>query len=219
MSWPEVPSGVIASFALSLAVIAAGYIIGCFNTGYYLVRWFRSGDIREEGSGSTGATNVGRSLGTSGFLFTLAADTAKGAFAVWIALHFRLGSWALLLTILAVIAGHVWPAQLRFRGGKGITPLVGALLIADYFVLMISLILFLGLFAVLRRFTLSGLAALALTAPTLSWWDRPAGRAFGFLLLVAPVLYAHRQNLREDLTLIRGDAAGKGSAGTSLPEE
>jgi len=162
----------VAPLALSVMIIVACYLVGCFNAGYYLVRWFRCGDIREEGSGSTGATNVGRALGTAGFVFTLILDTAKGAFVVWLAIHFQLASWAILLSTAAGITGHIWPAQLRFRGGKGIATLIGALLIADYFILLVSAVLFLIVFALLRRFTLSGLTALALTAPVLASWSK-----------------------------------------------
>lgn len=154
-----------------------------------------------------------------GFVLTFGFDFAKGACAVWLALHFRLGSWAVLLSILAVLAGHIWPVQLRFRGGKGVATLLGAIVAADYFVLFVAIGLFLIIFAFLRRFTLSGLASLAMTAPVLASWDRPPGRAFGYLILVVPVLYAHRQNLREDLTLIRGGAAGKPAAGLPPQEE
>ncbi len=208
-----------APLSVSLVVIAASYLIGCFNAGYYLVRWHHGGDIREQGSGSTGATNVGRALGTFGFVATFLLDMAKGALAFWLAWHFLLGSWGMLFSILAVIAGHIWPAQLRFRGGKGVATLLGAVLAADYFILLVTVTLFLIVFAFLRRFALSGLAALALTAPVLAWWDTPQGRAFGFFILVVPVLFAHRQNLREDLTFVRGGAAANPSAGRPSQEE
>jgi len=208
-----------APWSTSLLVIALCYLVGCFNSGYYLVRWHHGGDIREQGSGSTGATNVGRSLGAFGFVCTFILDMAKGVLAVWLAIRFQLGPWALLLSVLAVLAGHIWPVQLRFHGGKGIATFLGALLAADYFILLVSITLFIAVFAFLRRFTLSGLAALALTAPILAWWDRPAGRAFGYFILVVPVLYAHRQNLREDLTFIRGGTTENPSAGPPSQEE
>jgi len=208
-----------AALSVSLLVITASYLIGCLNAGYYLVRWHHGGDVREQGSGSTGATNVGRSLGAFGFLATFLLDTVKGALAFWLAAHFRLGSWGMLFAILAVLAGHIWPVQLRFRGGKGVATLLGAVLAADYFIPLVCVTVFFILFAFLRRFTLSGLAAMALTAPILAWWDKPHGRAFGYFILVVPVLYAHRQNLREDLTFIRGGAAGNPSAGPPSQEE
>ncbi len=219
MSWPEAAAGMTAPWSTSLLIIAACYLLGCFNSGYYLVRWRHGGDIREQGSGSTGATNVSRSLGAFGFAGTFILDLAKGALAVWLGMRFQIGPWGLILSILAVLAGHIWPIQLQFRGGKGVATFLGALLAADYFILLVSSTIFLIVFAFLRRFTLSGLAALALTAPVLAWWDKPTGRAFGYFILAVPVLYAHRHNLREDLTFMRGGATGNPSAGPPSQEE
>lgn len=219
MSWPEAAAGLTAPWSTSLLLIAACYLVGCFNSGYYLVRWHHAGDIREQGSGGTGATNVGRTLGAFGFAATFILDMAKGALAVWMGIRLQLGSWGLILAILAVVAGHIWPMQLHFRGGKGIATFLGALLVADYFILVVSVVIFLVVFAFLRRFTFSGLAALALTTPVLACWDRPQGRAFGYFILVVPVLYAHRHNLREDFAFIRGGATESPCAGPPSQDE
>src|SRR5438477_11879894 len=91
--------------------IALGaYVLGCFTTGYYLVRMRAGLDIREQGSGSVGAKNVGRILGWTGFSVALLGDFAKGIFAVWAASHWTKDSRLIALAMLAVTAGHVWPA-------------------------------------------------------------------------------------------------------------
>jgi acyl phosphate:glycerol-3-phosphate acyltransferase len=107
----------------------AAYALGCFTTGYYLVRWRTGRDIREVGSGSVGARNVGRLLGWRGFLATVLGDFGKGALAVWAARQFTTDDRLVALAMPAVVAGHLWPAQLRFRGGKGMAAALGALLI------------------------------------------------------------------------------------------
>src|ERR1041385_2866202 len=87
------------------------YIVGCFTSGYYLVRWLAEKDIRLIGSGSVGARNVGRVLGKPGFLLTLLFDFGKGAFVVWVVRHYTPDDRLALLAMLAVVAGHIWPAQ------------------------------------------------------------------------------------------------------------
>ena len=62
--------------------VLGAYLLGCFATGYYLVRARTGRDIREIESGSTGTSNVGRVLGKSGYLLTVLGDMAKGALAV-----------------------------------------------------------------------------------------------------------------------------------------
>ena len=61
------------------------YLLGCFATGYYLVRARTGHDLRKSESGSVGARNAGRVLGKTGFVVTLLGDFGKGALAVWIA--------------------------------------------------------------------------------------------------------------------------------------
>lgn len=110
-----------------LSVVAA-YLLGCLNAGYYLVCCRRGKDIRSHGSGNAGARNVGRLLGPAGFAVTFALDAAKGAIAVMLAEMIAPGMATPALCALVVVAGHVWPAQLDWRGGKGIATSFGAAL-------------------------------------------------------------------------------------------
>ena len=86
MSLMETFFGPGVSPLMTLGLVAGSYVLGCFSTGYYLVRQRTGQDIRELGSGSTGARNAGRVLGRNGFLLTMAGDLAKGGLAVWLAL-------------------------------------------------------------------------------------------------------------------------------------
>ncbi|HZO83868.1 MAG TPA: glycerol-3-phosphate acyltransferase, partial [Verrucomicrobiae bacterium] len=103
-----------------MTFVAVCYLLGSFTSGYYWVRWRTGQDIRLIGSGNVGARNVGRVLGPTAFCITLLMDVAKGVIAVGMANYAGLGSDAVVACILAVVAGHNWPAQLRFHGGKGV---------------------------------------------------------------------------------------------------
>ena len=76
---------VSGSLTIDFFLIAACYCLGCFTSGYYWVRWRTGEDVRQLGSGSVGARNVGRVLGGSGFIVVLLLDFTKGALAVWLA--------------------------------------------------------------------------------------------------------------------------------------
>ncbi len=181
------------------ALIVLGYVIGCFVTGYYLVRLRAGTDIRHVGSRSAGTLNVRRELGTRGALLTLAADMAKGAFACAIAVYYGLQAWEVTLVALAVIAGHVWPAQLGFRGGKGAATAGGTIMVLDFQVALGIIALFLPVLAVLRRFTRSGVVCVAL-APVVALTLRgPTQRVLQIAVLAALVLFAHRENVIEIL--------------------
>src|SRR5262249_21199289 len=89
-------------YGRELLVILADYVLGCFTSGYYLVRGRTGEDIRLLGSGSVGATNVSRVLGLPGFCLTVSCDLAKGMLAVWLADFFRINPTATMLTMLTV---------------------------------------------------------------------------------------------------------------------
>lgn len=112
---------------LALAAIAA-YLVGCLVGAYYIVRLRRGRDVRDAGSGNAGARNVFRSGDRSSALLTLLWDVLKGALAIWLSRAVAGTDAAAGLACVAVVAGHVWPAQLQFRGGKGVATAIGCLL-------------------------------------------------------------------------------------------
>lgn len=187
---------------IELAVVAASYLLGCVTAGYYLVRLLAKKDIHEMGSGNVGARNVGRILGPAGFVTTLAFDLAKGAFVVWAARQLGVGPYWLIAAYIAVIAGHVWPIQFRFRGGKGIATAIGVMLMLDPLILLFVIIPFLCIYVVFRSFTISGLAAIASAPFTLFFFGQPAAYAVGIAALAVLVLFSHRENITERLKSI-----------------
>lgn len=192
------------ALAKEIIVIFACYGLGCFATGYYLVRLRTGRDIRDLGSGSAGATNVGRALGTRGLVFTSLADFAKGLAAVGLAQYLALRPWALILAMQAVVIGHIWPLQLGFRGGKGIATGLGALLAFDSGLTLVLVLLFGLLVAVLRRFTLSGLAVVTVSPLVAAVMGHSAMVAGGLAALAGIILIAHRANIGRILREIRG---------------
>jgi glycerol-3-phosphate acyltransferase PlsY len=184
--------------ASSVAVFA--YLLGCFTAGYYLVRVWLHEDIRELGSGSVGAKNVGRILGKRGFFFTLFFDFGKGAFAVWTTSHFSSDDRILAFAMIAVVAGHIWPVQLRFRGGKGMATSLGALLVFDPRLTVVFAIVFVCLFVLSWRTVLPGLIALACVPLGCLWLDHDPAKVFLVSILSALVLIAHRRNFMDEIS-------------------
>jgi len=118
----------------ALAVVAlVGYLIGSISSGYLVGRIYRNVDLRSVGSGSTGATNTFRTLGTGAGLLVAVLDIVKGSLAVvfaQIVFPDVTGSRPIAEAVAAVcvVAGHCWPATLRGRGGRGVATGFGALL-------------------------------------------------------------------------------------------
>jgi glycerol-3-phosphate acyltransferase PlsY len=186
-----------------LVVIIASYVLGCFSTGFYLVRFRTGQDIRRMGSGSTGGTNVGRVLGKLGFAVTMLGDLLKGAAAIGIAFWFGLQSWAVPFVMLAVVAGHILPVQLGFRGGKGLATALGALLVFDDRLAAVLLALA-GLAGGLsRQYTLSLMIVIAAAPVFAAIMGHTPAEALGLAFVALLIVIAHRTNILTALKAAR----------------
>ena len=174
------------------------YVLGCFATGYYLVRFRTDQDVRLLGSGSVGARNVGRILGWPGFLVTVVGDVCKGILAVWIAARFTHDDRVVALAMLCVVIGHIWPIQLRLRGGKGIATSLGALLIYDYKLIVAFLALFACFYVFYRKTVLPGLFAMACLPLVSIYLGHEPPKIIGISILTGLILITHRKNLIEE---------------------
>jgi len=209
MTWVEQLQS--ANWFQATGCLLVAYLLGCLATGYYLVRARTGRDIRETGSGSTGARNVGRLLGKSGFGLTVLGDFGKGALAVGSAQAWTHNHHLAAVTMLAVVAGHIWPATLHFRGGKGVATSLGALLVFDYRLALTFAALFLAGFILTRKSVLPGTFAFA-GLPLASLWFDPDGlTATLIVVLSAMILFAHRKNFVEEIAVLsaRHDAGPK----------
>ena len=196
------------SYSLTFFIVLLSYFLGCCTMGYYLVRLLAGQDIRHSGSGSVGARNVGRMLGFGAALSTFGADAAKGALAVWLAILCNLDAWGITAALLAVVAGHIWPLQLGFHGGKGIATSAGGLLVLDPQLLTAVLLLCLFLWALSRHFIWSGLLAVTVSPLMALSLQRPLPLVLGLVALAVLVLVAHRSHFRP-MSRQRGSTADR----------
>ncbi|MFM9111336.1 MAG: glycerol-3-phosphate 1-O-acyltransferase PlsY [Prochlorococcaceae cyanobacterium] len=193
---------------LPLLPLLAGYLLGSVPFGYLAGRWLAGVDIRQEGSGSTGATNVLRVVGKGPALAVLLLDIGKGTAAVLLAraLPTATSGWVLdswvVAAGLAALAGHIWPLWLGWRGGKAVATGLGMLLGLAWPVGLACLGVFLACLSLSRIVSLSSvLAALALPVLMVLWSQgrgeglRPAYLALA-LITSALVLWRHRSNLQ-----------------------
>src|SRR6266571_4829745 len=115
---------------LPLAFIL-GYLLGSIPFGLILTKLAGTQDLRSIGSGNIGATNVLRTGRKGLAAATLICDMLKGTIAVVIAGYFG-GPNAAMLAALGAFLGHLFPAWLKFRGGKGVATFLGCLLAAAW---------------------------------------------------------------------------------------
>jgi glycerol-3-phosphate acyltransferase PlsY len=157
---------------LSVLVLIASYLLGSIPFGYLIVRASEGADVRETGSGGTGATNVSRRAGKRAGLITLLLDAAKGAFAVLLARgllapDFGINGWVAAAAVCAII-GHIFPVWLKFRGGKGVATGVGVFLsLAPLALVCAAMIFFLAVWA--TRYVSLGSILATIAFPIFVW--------------------------------------------------
>jgi glycerol-3-phosphate acyltransferase PlsY len=183
--------------------VALAYLIGSIPFGYLIVRVKGGGDVRETGSGGTGATNVTRRAGKSAGILTMLLDALKGvvvAFAArWLLTPDFGVDWWVVAASLAAVAGHVFPVWLGFRGGKGVATGLGVFLVLAPLAVLVALPCFVLVIRATRYVSLGSITAAALL-PVGVWLLGGGGRATAPLLTAAVlgaalIVYAHRANI------------------------
>jgi glycerol-3-phosphate acyltransferase PlsY len=200
-------------------VIILAYLLGSIPFGYLIVRARSGADIRETGSGGTGATNVSRRAGKGAGVLTLLLDACKGTAAILLA-RFILGLpvfsgaasdssalWVAAAAILVVI-GHMFPVWLGFRGGKGVATGVGVFLVLAPLALGAAGVIFLLIIVATRYVSLGSIVAASII-PLFIWLQHGLISSvddFWPTLLAATliailIIFAHRGNIQR---LLRG---------------
>ena len=177
-------------------LVVAGYVMGSMPWGLWLVRLFRGEDIRTQGSGNIGATNVWRVHGRRLGLPAVLLDTAKGFVPAFVAT--RLESHGIgVLAGGAAMLGHYRPLFLRFRkGGKMVATAGGAFLGVAPIVGGIAAGVWLVVFGVTRYASVASVTS-ALSLPLWVWLIGYPWPVMAFAGVAAVgVLLLHRANLR-----------------------
>ena len=178
--------------ARPLLTLVFGYLLGSIPFGILLTRIAGAGDLRQIGSGNIGATNVLRTGRKGLAALTLLLDGLKGTAAVLLVARFAPGNEG--LAAVGALLGHLYPAWLRFRGGKGVATLAGIMAGLHWPSALVYAAVWLGALGLTRYSSVAGMLA-ALSAPVAA---AALGRFdltllyLGFALLV---LWKHRGNL------------------------
>jgi len=203
----------------SIAVIIVAYFLGSIPFGYLIVRATQGADVRETGSGGTGATNVSRRAGKTAGVVTLLLDALKGVAAVAIAkvilglpvfneaapsgASLESAYWWLAAAAIAVIVGHIFPVWLRFRGGKGVATGVGVFLMLTPLAVALAGVIFVLVVLRTRYVSLgSMLAAVAIPLFVLlgNAFVQPVDHLMPILSVAMAgamlIMFAHRENIR-----------------------
>ena len=153
---------------IRIIIVIIAYLIGSIPFGYLIVRKKIGTDIRETGSGGTGATNVSRRAGKVAGVLTLLLDVAKGSVAVLIANALASDDWTIAAAAIATLIGHIFPVWLGFRGGKGVATGVGIFSVLAPIAVLCAGVMFVAVVATTRYVSLGSIIA-AILIPLFVW--------------------------------------------------
>jgi glycerol-3-phosphate acyltransferase PlsY len=182
------------------------YILGSIPWGLVLTRLFTSTNIRQEGSGNIGATNVRRVAGATLGILTLAGDFLKGAVPVWLAVSLTDSNelWASIyisLVAFAAFMGHLYPIYMKFKhGGKGVATAAGCFAVISPPALGVVILVFILFVCGSNRVSPASLAAAAVL-PVAVWKATGSGVFTGCAAITAVFIgFRHIENIKRLLS-------------------
>ncbi len=191
-----------------LIALIWGYAFGSIPFGLLVTRLAGTKDLRSIGSGNIGATNVLRTGRKDLAALTLLLDMLKGTAIVVLAGHY-IGRDAAMAAALGAFLGHLFPAWLKFKGGKGVAVYLGVLLALFWPAAVAFAVIWLGVAFVTRYSSLAALVASAVV-PLLLLWSQYFPLAALFAILSAMLWYMHRANIQRLRDGTEGKIGSKG---------
>lgn len=199
-------------FQLKIIIVAiVSYFLGNISPAI-LVGRLHGIDIRKEGSGNAGTTNVLRVLGVKAAAATLAIDVLKGYVAVRIGLNY--GDIGAMIAFICVVYGHIFPALYKFKGGKGVATSLGAALALDWPSAFALILIAIAVTALSRKMSLGSITA-AVSYPFLIEYYYSSVLPMAIVLAVT-VIVMHRSNIQR---LIRREEPSLSFGGKNKKED
>ena len=181
--------------------IIIGYLLGSIPFGYLIAK-IKKIDIRKEGSGNTGATNVSRSLGFKYALLVAFLDVFKALLPIYIASLYISNDWHMFFIIIAPMIGHIFSIWLNFKGGKAVSTVFAAIIYIVGWKALIFLAIWAVMLKLIKIMSLTNLLII-LFIPFWFWIETQSLPYFYLgLFCVVMIYWAHRENIKR---LIKGE--------------
>ena len=183
-----------------LIIIITAYLLGNISTSYIVAKRLAGVDIRTQGSGNAGSTNVLRTLGKKAGALTFIGDVLKGLIAVLIARFIAYGAnlddtTCAYIAVVAVVLGHNYPVFLGFKGGKGVATSLGSMLGMNPLVALLCLGFFIIIAAITKYVSLGSMLGIGLS-PVIMMLNHNTKGVLVTLFLTISVVITHKENIK-----------------------
>jgi glycerol-3-phosphate acyltransferase PlsY len=180
-----------------LACVVAAYLLGSISFAVVLVRLVRGVDVRREGSGNAGATNVLRTSGKALAVLTMLLDVGKGALAVLVMRSLTYDPRWLGAAACAAVLGHIFPIWFGFRGGKGVATAIGGFFILSPLAVLAVVGVFVAVVAATRFVSLGSITAACLLPLAMHLLlHAPDAEVAAASVTTVLLVFSHRANIR-----------------------
>ena len=179
-----------------ILLVMGGYLAGSIPTGVILSKLFGAKDVRQEGSGNIGATNVYRVSGAKLGILTLLGDVAKGTIPVALTCSLMDSEVWIAAAALSTFLGHLFPIFLKFRGGKGVATALGVFLVIAPLVLPCVIVVFVLVVMKWKYVSLGSLTASALLPIFICVTGYPTIYVDLGLIIGCLIVYRHWENIK-----------------------
>ena len=176
-----------------IIIISISYLMGSIPFGLILTKIFLKKDIRKVGSGNIGATNVLRTGNKKIGYLTLILDVLKAVIPV-LYIKFKFPELVYISSLLVFI-GHVFPAWLKFKGGKGVATYVGILFSINYILGIMFAFSWLIIFFISKYSSLGSILA-TLLIPIFIFFNPNYENEYFFVIMFVLILFTHRENVK-----------------------
>lgn len=181
-------------------LVALGYLAGSIPFGVIVTSLVAKKDVRAEGSGNIGATNVARVAGKKLGALVLVLDAAKGSLPVVLGLWLAPSqTWLHVAISAAAFVGHVFPVWLKFKGGKGVATALGVLLVLLPISAGIGFITWLIVLGLTRISSIGSLLGALLAIVSSFFMGRPLAYSVLAVGLLLAMVWTHRGNIERIL--------------------
>jgi acyl phosphate:glycerol-3-phosphate acyltransferase len=185
----------MAESYLLVILLAGAYLLGSIPTGLLLGK-LAGIDVRKEGSGNIGATNLYRTVGRKVGMLTLVGDCLKGMAPVLLAKHYALPIEHVAWIGLAAFCGHVFSLFLRFKGGKGVATALGVFLALSPLAVCIVLGVFIVLMLKWRYVSLGSVVAAAVMPVAIMLMGSDRSLVIVTMIIAVIVIAKHHENIK-----------------------
>ncbi len=179
----------------TVLIILGSFAAGSIPFAFIITKIFSGKDIRKEGSGNPGATNVVRVLNGKYGLLTLILDVLKGAVPVYYVISINPPLYLVHIVAISVVLGHDFTPFLKFKGGKGVAASLGIFLVIDYVPTLIIVFIAFLLTSVFK-FVSFGSVVASVSYPILLYVLGKTEYIWLAIILGLLIILSHRKNLR-----------------------